>query len=137
MSTREKFLGFLTVISLGTSFILFLLLHQGGRSREDVVQDYVQALESENAASIQKIAFKTSETEELTKQKLKKLGGHQFSDLQICYNEIKPQLTIATITGNYVESSQKRSFSERVSLIYERGSFWKLYQGRWYVSLSK
>lgn len=137
MYTKRKFLSVIAIILLGTLFALFFLPQQGERTREEIVQAYLQALESRNETTIQKVALKTPATEELIKQKLQELGGHQFSDLQTCYSEIKPQLTIATITGSYVESSQKRSFSERVSLVYERGPFWKLYQGRWYISLSK
>lgn len=137
MSNKRKFLSILIVVSLGALLSSFFLLHQSGRTREEVVQAYVKALESKNATSMQNVILKTSTTEQLAKQKLQNIGGHQFSDIQVCYNEIKPQLTIVTITGNYVESGQKRSFSERVSLIYERGPFWKLYQGRWYLSLFK
>ena len=137
MSSRGKFFGILSVTLLGTLFVSFLLLQQDMRTREDAVQAYMEALESKNAMSIQEVILKTPETEEIVKQKLQQLGGYQFSNLKFCYSEIKPQLTIVTITGDYIESSQKRSFSERVSLIYERGPFWKMYQGRWYVSLSK
>jgi hypothetical protein len=125
-------------ISLGITSLLILpgCISQP-QSRDEIIDKYLQSLENKDQAAIQSIVLRNDINKQIGKSKLQKLGGHQFENVKVTYQEIKPQLTLVEVTGTYKLKNKKIPFSETFSLVYERGPFWKNYQGQWFISLSK
>lgn len=140
MFSKRKRTGDLSIAIISLGFTALFLLpgcSSHPQSRDEIIDKYLQSLENKDEAAIQSIVLRNNTNEQAAKRKLQKLGGHQFENVKVTYQEAKPQLTLVTVTGKYKEGNKQIPFSETFSLVYERGSFWKNYQGQWFISLPK
>ncbi len=111
-------------------------LKHGAATPDLVVEQYILALETRDYALMTKLQPQNS-VSKATAPTISRLGGHQFQDLQFTYTKTKPTLRVAKITAVYLDRKNNRhKFEDTISIIYQGTESWKLYRGRWYLSLS-
>jgi len=116
-------------------FLLFFfrncLIERGKTIKEDVIHDYLTALEQKNEELISSLIPETHNAEKEIYDKIFKFGGHSLQNVNIIYiSEFGPQMAKVTIQANYttVEGEKKR-FEDEVYL--------QKIRTRWYLVLGK
>jgi hypothetical protein len=108
----------------------------GAATPDLVVEQYILALETKDYALMTKLQPQDS-VGKATAATLSRLGGHQFQERQVTYIKTKPTLRVAKITAAYLDRNNTRhKFEDTISIIYQGTESWKLYRGRWYLSLN-
>jgi hypothetical protein len=108
----------------------------GAATPDLVVEEYILALETRDDGLMTKLQPQNSASK-ATAPTIYRLGGHQFQDLQFKYTKTKPTLRVAKITAVYLDRNNIRhKFEDTISIIYQSTESWKLYRGRWYLSLN-
>jgi hypothetical protein len=108
----------------------------GAATPDLVVEQYILALETRDYGLMTKLQPQNSASK-ATAPTIYRLGGHQFQDLQFNYIQTKPTLRVAKITAVYLDRNNTRhKFEDTISIIYQGTESWKLYRGRWYLSLN-
>ena len=108
----------------------------GAATPDRVVDRYVFALETRDFGLMMKLQPPNT-VGTAAKSTIYRLGGHQLQERQVKYIKTKPTLWLAKITAAYFDRDRTRhKFEETISIVYEGNESWKLYSGRWYLSLS-
>jgi hypothetical protein len=107
----------------------------GAATPDRVVERYLAALATKDEESLAKLqpeaTLNTSTADRITR-----LGGYKFQDVQIRYLKTKPTLWHVKITGTYLDRQNVRQkFEDNIALVYQGNESWKLYSGRWFLAL--
>jgi hypothetical protein len=129
-------------VVLSVTILLFTTYNfvnqRGANSRDEVIKTYLRALRNRDESLMLQLVPKSYLGEQAVQDKIAQLGGHDISELLLCYFEFKPFITFVTIQGSYIGSnSERKRFEDKVNLHYEPGSFLVSYRGRWYLALGK
>ncbi len=110
----------------------------GAATREEVIEEYLNALKDKNEESILQLVPKSYTAEQAAKKKITQLGGYNLNVNQISYLKLKPHLFVATIQGSYLTPNrEQKRFTEEVNLVDKPGSFLVFYKGNWHLSIGK
>ena len=103
----------------------------GKKTKEEVVNTYINALQSSKKKAILLLIPKTHNAEKAVQEKLQKLGGNSFQNIEIIYlSEFGHFMAKVTIQGNYMTAKNKnKEFSDEIYI--------KKIKTRWYLMLGK
>ena len=109
---------------------------QGAATPDQVVEQYLLALEDSDARLMLRLVPEKSQLDRVVKAKILRIGGHEIQDRQISYTKSKPTLWNAKIHGFFVDRAGiKRKFDDSIEIEYQSKGQVKLYGGRWYLLL--
>ncbi len=108
----------------------------GAATPDLVVERYLLALETKDLQLMTKLQNEHA-VGKATAATIARLGGHKFQQRRVEYLKRTPNLWLAKIAAVYVDrNNQPQNFVDTVPIIYQSEDSWKLYRGRWYLSLS-
>jgi hypothetical protein len=111
---------------------------RGAPTPENVVEQYLSALETKNKNSILQLADQDSNSASVVAAKINKIGGYKIQNRQIVYDKLTPNLWNAKIKGNYIDrQGLVKKLEDSISIQYQSKGEPKSYAGRWYLKLDK
>jgi hypothetical protein len=111
---------------------------RGAPTPENVVEQYLSALETKNKNSILQLADQDSNSASVVAAKINKIGGYKIQNRQVVYDKFTPNLWNAKIKGNYIDrQGLVKKLEDSISIQYQSKGEPKSYAGRWYLKLDK
>ncbi len=111
---------------------------RGAPTPENVVEQYLSALENKNKNSMLQLTDEDSNSASAVNSKISKTGGYKIQNRQIVYDKLTPNLWNARIKGNYVDRQGiAKKLEDSISIQYQSKGEPKSYAGRWYLQLAK
>ncbi len=107
---------------------------RGAPTPENVVEQYLSALENKNKNSMLQLTDEGSISIDAIAAKIDKIGGYKIYHRQIVYDKSTPILWAAKIKGNYVDrQGLTKKIEDSISIQYQSKGEPKAYAGRWYL----
>jgi hypothetical protein len=111
---------------------------RGAPTPENVVEQYLLALETKNENSMLQLADEDATPTKAISAKILKIGGYKIQNRQILYDKFTPNLWNAKIKGDYVDRQGiAKKVEDSISVQYQSKGEPKSYAGRWYLILDK
>lgn len=111
---------------------------RGAPTPENVVEQYLSALESKNKNSMLQLTDEDSNLATAVSAKISKIGGYKIQNKQIVYDKFTPNLWNARIKGDYVDrQGLAKKLEDSISIQYQSKGEPKAYAGRWYLRIDK
>lgn len=140
----DKFsIGWRSILTIGFGYTVLSLYSctankRGAPTPENVVEQYLSALENKNKNSMLQLADEDSSSASAIAAKIGKIGGYKINNRQIVYDKFTPNLWKAKIKGNYVDRQGiAKKLEDSISIQYQSKGEPKSYAGRWYLRLDK
>ncbi len=136
-------IGWRSILTIGLGCTVLSLYSctadkRGAPTPENVVEQYLSALENKNKNSMLQLADEDSNSASAIAAKISKIGGYKIQNRQIIYDKFTPNLWKAKIKGNYVDRQGiAKKLEDSISIQYQSKGEPKSYAGRWYLRLDK
>ncbi|WP_127087651.1 hypothetical protein [Dulcicalothrix desertica] len=112
------------------------LVSYGADSPDQVIEQYLLALENKDEDSILKLIPREYSAKLAVEDKIVEFGGNKIQERKIIYNKIKPVYLTANVQGFYTNSNGvRKKFEDTLIISYRGGSLLELNKGRWYLKL--
>jgi hypothetical protein len=111
---------------------------RGAPTPENVVEQYLSALETKNKNLMLELADRDSNIASAVAARISKIGGYKIQNKQVIYDKFTPNLWNAKIKGNYVDrQGLVKKIEDSISIQYQSKGEPKSYAGRWYLKLDQ
>lgn len=141
--TNQFSTGWRSILTIGFGCTILSLYSctadkRGGATPENVVEQYLSALESKNENSMLQLTDENLTATGEIAAKIRRVGGYKIQSRQIDYDKFTPNLWKAKIKGNYVDrQGVTKKLEDSISIQYQSKGEPKSYAGRWYLLLDK
>ncbi len=109
---------------------------RGADTPDQIVDQYVSALESQEEDLILQMIPKGYTAEQAVKDKIAQFGGYEIEEYKVVYNEIKPVFLIAKIEGRYASNNRRlEKFEDTLTIAYRGAGTSLSKKARWYLLL--
>jgi hypothetical protein len=145
MQSAQLLKNLLVNLSLALSVTLSISLQgcnylspNGGNNPDQVIDQYLLALENKDEDSILKLIPREYSAKQAVEDKIAEFGGNKIQERQIIYNKTKPVFLIANVQGFYINSDGvRKKFEDTLIISYRGGSLLELNKARWFLQLGK
>jgi hypothetical protein len=139
---KRHMIGTILGLSLLVSGLYFIFSPRTMMRYEDVAQQYLRGLASDDEAAILEILpnadprYDAKQARTVVRKKLQRYRGRKLEDVKVTFEQgFQPCMVILTIAGNYQENGQAKPFSESAYITRAAGPFWQFYRGSWVLLL--
>lgn len=109
---------------------------RGADTPEEVVEQYLSALENEDLGAIVQLIPKSYSSENAVEAKISRFGGRRIENYEVAFSELKPTFVSAKLKGHYISDSSKlQNFDDTLMIAYEASGSFQLDDGNWYLLL--